>query len=230
MAQADSMNSTTAGAVSSRRRFLSQAAGVAAGGTALALATVSATADAAAPVASLAYSDIDPIFALIEEYRTAAQTVTAATSEHSRREDMLIEQGLGLSPFTSLLDVSGPGSAQPMVVYTHEYVDRLIPPDRFGEPNAAAHASLDAQIERHKAILGDSEKVMHAAMDAEREVLDTVVWTSPTTIVGALALLELWSEIRDASLKALDDDQIDTLILSIAGALRDLHPNVTVIA
>jgi hypothetical protein len=49
MAQADFKNSITAPAVSRRRRFLSQAAGVAAGGTVLALATISPASAAAAP-------------------------------------------------------------------------------------------------------------------------------------------------------------------------------------
>jgi hypothetical protein len=52
-----------------RRRFLSQAAGVAAGGTVLALATVSAAADAAEPVTSLASSNVDPIYAAIERHK-----------------------------------------------------------------------------------------------------------------------------------------------------------------
>jgi hypothetical protein len=69
MAQVDSENSIALPVVSTRRRFLSQAAGVAAGGTALALATVSAKADAAAPVTSVASPDVDPIFALIEDHR-----------------------------------------------------------------------------------------------------------------------------------------------------------------
>jgi hypothetical protein len=47
MAQANSNNSITAAAVPSRRLFLSQAAGLAAGGTALALATVTPTPAAA---------------------------------------------------------------------------------------------------------------------------------------------------------------------------------------
>jgi hypothetical protein len=47
MAQANPNNSTTALVVPSRRRFLSQAAGLAAGGTALALATVTPTPAAA---------------------------------------------------------------------------------------------------------------------------------------------------------------------------------------
>jgi len=116
-----------------------------------------------------------------------AKTAATAASEVSRREDMLIEQGLGTYPFISVLNASGPGRPQPTMVYKHEYIDRLLPADRFSKPNAAAHASLDAQIERHKAIVGDSEKVMYA----ETEALDTLVWTPPTIIAGVLALLAL---------------------------------------
>jgi hypothetical protein len=212
---------TTALAIPSRRRFLSGAAGVAAGGTALALATVSATADAAAPVASLASSDVDPIFALIDEYRSTAKTFAAAVSEQSRREAILIERGLGLTPFVSILDVSIPGAPRPVVAYKHEYIDRYVPADRFSEPNAAAHASLDAQIERHKTILGDSEDVAWEAMNEEAEALEILIWTQPTTIAGTLALLELWGEIV-ATGRQLDDDQTDNLITSVTDALRDL--------
>ena len=56
MAQADSNNSTTALAVPSRRLFLSHAAGLAAGGTVLALAVVSPTPAAAALPTDLALS------------------------------------------------------------------------------------------------------------------------------------------------------------------------------
>jgi hypothetical protein len=110
---------------------------VAAGGTVLALATVSATADAAAPMAALA-SHVDPIFALIEEYRAAAETLTAACSEHSRREKMLIELGFGLNPFISVLDVAGPRAPQPVLVYKLEYVDVPF------HPPATGHADLEA--------------------------------------------------------------------------------------
>ena len=208
----------------SRRRFLSTAASAAAGGTVLALATVSASAGSAAPVAALASGEPDPIFSLIEDYRAAAKAVTSAATDLSRREEMLIEQGLGWYPFISVLDVSGPGRPQPTMVYKHEYVDRLLPADRFSKPNAAAHAALDAQIERHKAIMGDSEALLHAAQDAETEALDNLVWTLPTTIGGVLALLELRPELP----RHMDDDQANALLTSVADALRDLHPNVTV--
>jgi hypothetical protein len=72
----------------SRRRFLSQAAGVAAGGTVLALATVSATADAAVPVASLTPSGIDPIYAAIERHKQAAAVWDAAVDVRSNINDL----------------------------------------------------------------------------------------------------------------------------------------------
>ena len=59
----------------------------------------------------------------------------------------------------------------------------------------------------------------------EREAVDTVIWTVPTSIAGVLALLEFRSEAGD-----LDDDQTDAILYSVADALRDLHPNVTVTA
>src|SRR5258708_33912884 len=68
MAQADSNISTSASVDSPRRRFLSQAAGAAAGGTVLALATfppVGATATPASP--------LDPAFALITQHRVEQQ-------------------------------------------------------------------------------------------------------------------------------------------------------------
>jgi hypothetical protein len=137
--------------------------------------------------------------------------------------NILIEQGLALSPFVAVLDVSGPGGPQPIVAYKHEYIDRLVPPDRFSEPNAAAYASLNAQIERHKAIVGDSADVLYAAQDAETEALDTLIWTQPTTIAGVLALLELLPELRRS--RVMDDDQADAITISIIDALRGIHPN-----
>lgn len=187
---------------------------------ALPIAGAMAIPDAAAPTAVVS---ADPIFSLIEAYRAAEKTVAAAASEFSRREQMLIDQGWGLSPFISVLDVGGPRGLHPVIVYQHEYVDIHIPPDRFSKVNAAAHAELDAKFEQHKAILGDSEKVMHAAMDVQSEAVDTLAWTTPTTIAGVLALLELLPELRRE--RIVDDDQADTIIISVIDALDDIHPN-----
>jgi hypothetical protein len=68
MAQVDSKNTTAAPADQTRRRFLSGAAGIAAGGTALALASLPASAAA------------DPVFALIETHRAAEAALNAVVS------------------------------------------------------------------------------------------------------------------------------------------------------
>jgi hypothetical protein len=79
MAQAKTDNSTPTPAVSTRRRFLSQSAGVAASGAVLALATIPPASPAAAP-AGLA----DPVFSLIEAHRTARTAYLVAFEEHLR--------------------------------------------------------------------------------------------------------------------------------------------------
>jgi hypothetical protein len=217
-------NHTTA---PTRRRFLSQAAGVATGSAVLALATIPATADAAAPMAAMAPSGVDPIFALIEEYRAAARIAAAAASEVDRREEMMLEQGLGTYPVTCVLDAAARGKPMPTMAYSHEHIDQLLPPDRFSKANAEAKAALDVQIERNKAAVGDSEDVLYAAQDAETEAVDTLIWTVPTTIAGVLALLELSPELRRS--RVLDDGQADAITISVIDALRALHPHVTMV-
>jgi hypothetical protein len=66
-----------------RRLFLSQAAGVVAGGAALALATIPPATALAAP-AGLP----DPIFSLIEAHRTARAAYLAALAEHTRLDEL----------------------------------------------------------------------------------------------------------------------------------------------
>jgi hypothetical protein len=187
---------------------------VAAGGTVLALATVSTT----APTASLASSDVDPIFALIEEYRTAAKAVAAAADE-----DVLIEQGLGSGSFISVLDVSGPGAPVSGFGLQARIRRHSFHRIRFREVKAAAHAELDAKMERHNAIFGDSEDALNAAQDAETDAVEELVWTPPKTIAAVLALLELWPKLRRS--RVLDGDQTDAITISVIDALRDIHPN-----
>src|SRR6202171_2856127 len=77
MAQAKTDNSTTMPAVSTRRRFLSQAAAVAAGGSILALATIPPASAAAAP-AGLA----DPVFGLDAEIIAAGKAFEPLLSKY----------------------------------------------------------------------------------------------------------------------------------------------------
>jgi hypothetical protein len=79
MTQADSVHSTPPTSTSAdptRRRFLSTAAGLVAGGAAVALSAPPARASA------------DPVFALIEAHRAACAAVTAAYTEISRLESL----------------------------------------------------------------------------------------------------------------------------------------------
>src|SRR5438270_13508025 len=72
MTRADGSNSTLMGAVTTRRRFLSTAVGIAAASTALALAN---------PVLAAAN---DPVFAAIKAFRVAADAHIAALAEQNR--------------------------------------------------------------------------------------------------------------------------------------------------
>jgi hypothetical protein len=78
MAQATSNNSITAPVVSTRRRFLSQTAGIAAGGAAIALA--------APPARAATVSD--PIFGLIEAHKRTAAALDIATAEVMRADEL----------------------------------------------------------------------------------------------------------------------------------------------
>ena len=85
-------NSITAPAVSTRRHFLSQAAGVAAGGTVLALATIPPVPAAAAPA-----SPVDPVFGLIAAHKQIMETVRATSAEirHSTEDEAIaLEKGV----------------------------------------------------------------------------------------------------------------------------------------
>jgi hypothetical protein len=78
MAQVDSENSTAMPAVSTRRHFLSQTAGVAAGGAVLALV--------AFPPPPAAAAQADPVFSLIEAHREASARHGVALREQERLE------------------------------------------------------------------------------------------------------------------------------------------------
>lgn len=66
-----------------RRLFLSQAAGVAAGGTALALAIIPQPSAAAAPAGSL-----DPVYVSIDAHRESAEPLRAAEAESMRQFEL----------------------------------------------------------------------------------------------------------------------------------------------
>jgi hypothetical protein len=83
MAQVDSENNTVMPVVQSRRRFLSQSAGMAAGGAVLALATIPPAPASAAPA-----SPLDPVFGLIAAHRAAGAAHLVALEEQARLEEI----------------------------------------------------------------------------------------------------------------------------------------------
>ena len=116
--------------ISTRRAFLSTAAGVAAAAT-VAPAALAMTAD-------------DPTFARIEAYRAADAAHVAACTEYSAREQVLIDEGIGHHPFVTMI-ISG---GTPTVAYGHPHIDAY-----WGcaseQVRAKAHADLDRVSARH---------------------------------------------------------------------------------
>src|ERR1700686_2024952 len=84
MAQVDSKNTTAAPVDQTRRRFLSTAAGVAAGSAVLALATIPPAQPAAAPAGSP-----DPVFGLIEAHLKATQALRDSIARCCELENTL---------------------------------------------------------------------------------------------------------------------------------------------
>jgi hypothetical protein len=101
MARADSNNSIPASADPTRRCFLSTTATLAAGGAALALATIPPAPAAAAPAGAL-----DPVFGLIAAHREVVATVRAIEAETTRQSD------LGIYVETEANDITEPASAE----------------------------------------------------------------------------------------------------------------------
>jgi hypothetical protein len=85
MAQAESNHTTIPHGAPpvdpTRRRFLSQAAGVAAGSAVLAVATIPPASAATAPASALASGEPDPVFDLIASHKKIMGTVNAIAAE-----------------------------------------------------------------------------------------------------------------------------------------------------
>jgi hypothetical protein len=144
-------------------------------------------------MASVASPDADPIFALIEAHRAAAKLLDDVTAEQSRREQVLVEEGLGLTPFVTLTGVGG----RPFIVYDHKQVDAY--GSSLSEPlKARAHGAMDAAIDRHNAVYGDVEQLVNVATDREAAALQDFVWSVPTSMAGIRAMLAYSTEIMTA--------------------------------
>jgi hypothetical protein len=202
MAQADSNNTT-------RRHFLSAtAAGIAAGGTALALAS---------PPASAAD---DPVFALIDEYNEARSVLREAEAAHILAERQMQADG---SLFPRVVSIGNRYSGLPRPVSaSHADIDMFTPVDLFPQDNKREHEELSAAILRRDVRIKPLQEAMDDAWDIERQVVEDLVQTVPTTIAGVLAMLKFQRDYSEDG-ECLDSDIAASLMGSVETGLLTLQ-------
>ena len=223
MTQANSVHSTPPTNTSannivdpSRRGFLAQAAVVAAGGAALGVALP-------LPVsAGGAERVLDPTFALIEAHRAAEAAHMVACAEHSKCERIVIDEGIGLRPFTVMMDDNG----HVTVVYAHGQIDAYSREYVSEQVAAKAHADLDRVLARYDEIMGDSEDESGRLGDVALEALDELISSVPTTALGLRAMVSyLADDVVDVG-QQLQREQVELLLTTMSDALQALHPAV----
>ena len=193
--------------ISTRRAFLSTTAAAAA-------------AAVAAPATVLASAQSDPTFARIEAHRAAEAAHVAACTEYSRREQVLIDEGIGHHPFVTMI-ISG---GAPIVAYGHPHIDAY-----WGcaseQVRAKAHADLDRAKGGHDEIMGNSEDEAGRLGDVAADAFNELIWTTPTTVHGARALLDyLLDDVADLGQQFHDEDRLIALLSSVNETLQTLHP------
>jgi hypothetical protein len=163
-----------------RRHFLSQVAGLAAGGTALALATVT-------PAPAAASSGVDPVFDPIERHKKARRALREAEAAHSLAEKEMHAAG---TLFPTTLSIGNQSSGLPRPVSrSHAEIDTYTPADLFPHDNKREHDALSAAISLRDARIGPLEDAMNDAAIAEQEIVEVLVGTVPTSLAGVMALL-----------------------------------------
>jgi hypothetical protein len=207
MAQVDSENNTVMPVVQSRRRFLSQAAGVAAGGTVLALATTPLASAAVAPAPS-----VDPVFALIAQHRAEQQAYGAALRVQAELHETVPSEVLrGARVQWGMKD------GEPYYLHSHEQIDHQMEwsPDFASTPEIRArlHAELARDMSERSA-----KQAEHGVTDADDQVeqlcgsCQDLSWalanTVPISVAGVAALLRYANEFEDGGQEWPDTDAI----------------------
>ena len=161
-----------------------------------------------APAASLASGEADPIFAQIEAHRALAKEHAAACTEQSRREDILIDEGIGLCPFVTMV-----WQGRPMVAYSHKQIDAY---DSISEKvRARAHAELDTTLACYHEVFGNIENEAGEIGDAALDSFEDLIGTPPTTAAGIRALLAyLLNDVSDLNQQLIDDGSLRSLLCS----------------
>jgi hypothetical protein len=185
----------------------------------VALPIVAALPVAMAPVPALASSDADPVFDLIEQHKEARRALREAEAAHSLAEREMADGTL----FPRTVSIGNPYSGLPRPVSTsHADIDTYTPADLFPQDNKREHEEMAAAIALRDARITPLEEAMDDAAIAEREIVEELVETVPTTIAGVLAMLKFqrdYSEGRDF----LDEDLAASLMESVETGLLSLQ-------
>lgn len=211
MTQADTNITTPAPAVSTRRRFLSRAAGVAAGGTVLALATIPPAVAAVAPTGSLAPPDPDPIVALISRHRAEEQDYLAALIARDELGQMIPEE----FSRSGRVQFGMTDGVNPYYLYSHKQIDDCLVAGSRHSPKikAGLHAELDRDrleisARREEIGLPYAEERVAQLCDSCLDLEWALANTMPTSIAGVAALLRYANECEDQGDEWPDTDTI----------------------
>ncbi len=216
---------------SSRRGFLSQAAGLAAGGTALALATVTPTPAAALPA--------DPVYAAIEAHEKAYAAVRAACAESDRLCELADK--IAGKYILDIPDLRTPSEKDTRfyilpVAYqqngidffeapTKRYVDVYLPGDENAQLRKGFYRKLDEIEKARTAVYGDIDAVVTAPSGDEAGAVDDMIDTVPTTIGGLLAFMTYLAKARGRDEDMLYAEHLEPLVdtLGKAAAILSRH-------
>uniref|UniRef100_UPI001BD07143 hypothetical protein n=1 Tax=Bradyrhizobium sp. dw_411 TaxID=2720082 RepID=UPI001BD07143 len=169
----------------------------------------------------------DPIIAAIERYRAAAKVENDAEADFIRREKLLLDTVGQREPSIGVFNLAGsaqgPAYGQQCTAYSHDQIDALCPPDRFGEMNRSHHEFFEGFVKRHEEIMGDAERVRQDASEPRFDALADLVETVPTTMAGVFALIEWQRDTIDLDGQALHTRHYSILCDTIGDALRRLR-------
>lgn len=158
-----------------------------------AAAVAGAPAIAATPaVASTAAAPDDPVLAQLAAYNKASEAKQQALEILLVAERELTDLGANPPHVFSVGNPSGNGPGyKPPASLTHEDIDLYSPADMYPERNREEHAALSAAISRRDARLNPLMEALKEAEFTEEDALDDVINTEPTTLKGALAVIDV---------------------------------------
>ena len=214
MAQVNSENSITVRVDTTRRRFITIAAGAS-------IISVGSLAAVAMPISATPVSDapIDPIYDAIEAHRKAYATMQAVFAEHRRAHELAdAKVGPAHIHIPSMVD---PGNTVEASCWID--IERAVPREQYPDLFARHNSLLDERRAAHAAIveslIGDEDEATGEVCYPELDARDAFSETIPTTIPGLLAMIVYAGEITERDPEAFADSNC-SLIETLATAAK----------